>query len=378
MFSVYQQKAPVLFGCGAVGQLGDKVKELGGTKVFLVYDEGVKKSGIADRVKGILVSAGLDVVVYDQVGFEAPDVDVDKGAEFAIKSGVDCVVGLGGGSCLDISKFFAVLLHNPPPVSQYYAYKVPKHLPHPPVILIPTCSGTGSEVTAHGVVHDVATNKKEAVLCYSDLSILDPELCVTAPPKVTAYTGMDAMSHAVEAYLSNTPNPKSDLLALDAIRRIAANIERAYINGADIEARTELALASNFAGLAFNDASVIFGHAIAHTFGLELGIPHGIGCALVLPEVIAFSEKAVPERVENIRKALGAAEGQSAPGFVRDLMRKVGIPSLKSMGHSREKTISLAEPAMYDWFIIRSPIDVDAGVMADVLAAVYDNYQYEL
>ena len=372
---MYAQRAPVLYGCGAVAELGDKLKELGGTKAFCVYDAGVGASGIADRIIGILKAAGIEVVPYDKVGSEAPDSVVNEGADFARASGVDCVVGIGGGSCLDISKFFAVLLKNPGPISQYYAYKIPKHLPHVPLMLIPTCSGTGSEVTAHGVVHDEETNKKEAVLCYSDLSILDPELTVTAPPRVTAFTGMDAMSHAVEAYTSNNNNPRSDVLALDAIGRISRNIERAFKKGTDIEARTELALGSNLAGIAFNDAGVHFGHAIAHTFGLELGIPHGVGCALVLPEVLAFSEKAIPDRIENIRKALGAPAGQSAADFVRELMRKVEIPSLASLGHSREKCISLAEASMYDWFVIQSPFPVDAGVMAEVIAAVYDNYK---
>ena len=372
---MYAQKAPVLYGCGAVAELGDKLKEMGGTKAFCVYDGGVAASGIADRIVGILKGAGIEVVTYDKVGSEAPDSVVNAGADFARASGVDCVVGIGGGSCLDISKFFAILLSHPGPVSDYYAYKVPKHLPHVPIILIPTCSGTGSEVTAHGVVRDEATNKKEAVLCYSDLSILDPELTVTAPPKVTAFTGMDAMSHAAEAYTSNANNPRSDVLALNAIGRIARNLERAYKNGADIEARTELALGSNLAGIAFNDAGVHFGHAIAHTFGLELGLAHGVGCALVLPEVLAFSEKVIPERVEDIRKALGAPEGQSAADYVRALMRKVDIPSLKSMGHSREKCVSLAEPSMYDWFVIQSPFHVDASVMAEIIGCVYDNYQ---
>jgi len=375
LFSIYQQKAPVLFGCGMVAELGNKLKDLGGTKALCVYDAGVGASGIADRIIGIIKAAGIETVAYDKVGSEAPDSVVNAGADFARANGVDCVVGVGGGSCLDISKFFAVLLKNPGPVSDYYAYKIPRHLPAAPIILIPTCSGTGSEVTAHGVVHDEETNKKEAVLCYANLAILDPELTVTAPPKVTAFTGLDAMSHAVEAYTSNVPNPRSDILALDAVRRIAANIERAYKNGADIEARTELALGSNFAGIAFNDAGVHFGHAIAHTFGLELGLPHGIGCALVLPEVIAFSEKVIPERIENLRKALGAAAGQSAADCVRELMRKVDIPSLASLGHSREKCVSLNELAMYDWFIIQSPFKVDAAVMAEVIGAIYDNYK---
>ena len=374
MSVTYTQKAPVLFGCGAVEELGDKLKELGAKKVFCVYDAGVGASGIADRIIGIIKAAGLEAVPYDKVGSEAPDSVVNEGGEFARASGVDCVVGIGGGSCLDIAKFFAVLLENPPPISSYYAFKL-KNLPaHAPLVLIPTCSGTGSEVTSHGVVHDEETNRKFPVRCCSDLSILDPELTVTAPPGVTAYTGMDAMSHAVEGYTSRNTNPRSDVLALDAIRRIAENIERAYKNGADIEARTEMALGSNFAGIAFCDAGVHFGHAIAHTFGLELGIPHGIGCALVLPEVLAFCEGPIPDRVEDIRKALGAPDGQSAAAFVRELMRKVGIPSLASLGHSRESCIGIAEICMNEGFVALSPFPVDAGVMAEVIAATYDNY----
>jgi len=375
MFSVYQQQTPVLFGCGVAAQLGDKVKELGGKKVFLVYDEGVAKAGIADRIAGILTGAELEVVTYDKIGFEAPDDAINEGAEYALANGVDCVVGLGGGSCLDASKCFAVLLKNPLPISRNYAAKVRMHLPHAPLILIPTCSGTGSEVTAVGVVHDVENNKKEGVLCYSDMAILDPELCLTAPPKVTAYTAMDAMSHAAEAYLSAWANPRADLMALDAIRRISANVERACVNGSDIEARTELALASNFAGIAFNESRVIFGHSAAHALGLEFGIPHGIGCALMLPEVLAFSDEAIPERVEDIRKALGAPDGQSAADFVRELIRKLGIPSLASMGYSRERCVSLGEMAMGDWYTALSPFPVDADKQAEVIGAAFDNYQ---
>ena len=374
-FSPYQQKTPVQFGCGVVEKLGEKVKELGGTKVFLVYDEGVGKSGIADKVKGVLENSGIAVVTYDKVGFEVPSSDVDEGGAYARANGVDCVVGLGGGSCLDISKCFAVLLKNPPPVNQYYVIKTPQFLPHAPLILIPTCSGTGSEVTAVGVVHDEETNSKLGVLCLADQAILDPELCVTAPPKVTAYTAMDALSHAVETYISSLANPKSDLLALDAIRRIASNVEKAYKNGADIEARAELSLASNFAGLAFNESRVIFGHSIAHALGLEFGLAHGVACALTLPEVLAFSEKEVPARVEDIRLALGAPDGQSAADFIRELIRKLGIPSLKASGCSREKCLTLGEASMADWYVVLSPFPVSPEVMVTVIEAIYDNYQ---
>ncbi|MCL1829396.1 MAG: iron-containing alcohol dehydrogenase [Oscillospiraceae bacterium] len=377
MSSTYTQVAPVLFGCGAVAELGDKVKEQGGSKALCVYDSGVAASGISDKVIGILKKAGIEAVPFDKIAPEAPNTEIDKNAEFVRSCGADCVVGIGGGTAMDTAKLYSILLKNPPPIDQYYASKIgpgPK-IAHAPLILIPTCSGTGSEATGIGVVHDMKINKKEAIFCFANQAILDPELTITSPPKVTAFTGMDALCHAVEAYTSVGASPKSDLLALDAMRRISANIERAFKNGNDIEARTELSIASNFAGSAFWDASVHFGHAIAHTFGLEFNVPHGIACALVMPEVVVFSEEALPGRIADIHKALGAPKGVSTADFIREMMRKVEIPSMASLGHSREQVLALAEACMFDWFVIMSPFKVDAGVMAKVLAAVYDNYK---
>jgi len=373
MSATYSQVTPVLFGCGVIDQLGDKVKENGGTKALCVYDAGVAASGIADKVIGILKAAGIETVAFDKAPPETPNTVIDENAEFVRSSGADCVVGIGGGTCMDTAKLYSVILKNPPPIDQYYASKG-QFPTYAPLILVPTSAGTGSEATAFSVAHDMTINKKEGVFATAALAVLDPELTVTCPPKLTAASGMDAMSHALEAYTSNAANPKADCLALDAIRRISANLERAFKDGTDIEARTGLLVAANFAGMAFGDASVHFGHAIAHTFGLELDMSHGISCALVCPEVIAFSEKVIPDRVADIHKALGAPERQSATDFVRDLMRKVGIPSLADLGHSREKVISLAGECMHDWFVIRSPFDVDAGVMAEIIAAVYDNY----
>ena len=376
MSSMMTQASPVLFGCGAINELGDKVKEFGGTKAICAYDAGVAAAGIADKIAGILKDAGIETVLFDKIAFETPDDEINKNSEDMRASGADCMIGIGGGSCLDSAKAYAVLMKNPPPISEYYASKIgPFPKPHVPLILIPTNSGTGSEATGLSVVHDTATHTKEAVFGFADLAILDPELTVTAPPKVTAASGMDAMSHALEAFTSNTPSPKSDLLALDAISRIAANLERAVKNGADIEARTELAIASNFAGMAFFDASVHFGHSIAHAFGLEFNMPHGIACALVAPEVIAFTERAVPERTAQIHKALGAPEGQSAADFVRGLMHKIEIPTLASLGISREKCVGSVAACLREWFIIRSSLPVDEAVMEEILCAMYDNYQ---
>jgi alcohol dehydrogenase class IV len=253
------------------------------------------------------------------------------------------------------------------------------------LILIPTSSGTGSEVTVMGVIYDKDTDAKEFVLKHADLAILDPELTASVPPQVTAATGMDAMSHAVEAYTSNCGNPKSDILALEAIRLIADNIETAYNDGNNMEARKNLSLASNYAGMAFSDSSVHFGHAAGHEFGIRFDMPHGIACAIALPEVITFSAETIPEKTKNIARALGIDVPEKASGTeagewaaerVRMMMKTIGIKSLKEQGLSRDAVISCALGAIEkNWFVICAVKPVDNSVMAKEMGKMYDNYQ---
>jgi alcohol dehydrogenase class IV len=383
MVTNYTQTCPVLFGVGAIEQLGEKVLALGVKKVLCVYDAGVKVSGIADRVSTILKNSGLEVVVFDQVTFDAPNTVIDEGGKLAKKNNVAAVIGIGGGSSLDTAKAIRVLVENPLPISRYYAGKGNYFAVTIPLILVPTAAGTGSEVTAMSVVHDLAANTKEAVLNGGTLAIVDPELTLTVPPAVTAATGMDALSHAIEAYTSNTADPKSDLLAIKAIELIAKNIITAYKEGQDIEARTNMMLASNFAGIAFNDASVHFGHAAAHAFGTTFHMPHGVGCALATPEVIEFSAEVIPERTIEIAKALGCdlpaaitgvTAGQLAADKVREIMHEIGISAFSELGITKEAAMNCAEDAMKNWFTICAQKEVTTEVMAELIGKMYDNY----
>jgi alcohol dehydrogenase len=383
MVTTYTQTCPVLFGVGAIEQLGEKALGLGAKKVLCVYDEGVKVSGIADRIAAILKKAGLEVAVFDQVAFDAPDTVIDEGGRFAQKEHINCVVGIGGGSSLDTAKAISVLIENPLPISQYYFGRAKPFTVTMPLILVPTASGTGSEVTIVSVVHDVEGNTKEAVLRPGTLAIVDPQLTLTVPPRTTAATGMDALSHAVEAYTSKTCDAKSDLLAIHAINLIAKNLAAAYKDGKDIEARTNMMLASTFAGMAFNDASVHFGHAAAHAFGTTFKMAHGVGCALATPEVIEFSAEAIPERTIAIAKALGCKllenvtgkeAGDLAAQKVRNLMHETGIPSFSDMGISKEAATGCAPDAMKNWFVINAQKEVTTEVMASLIGRMYANY----
>ncbi len=385
MISTYNQLCPVLFGPGAVSQTADKVKEFGGTKALCIYDKGVEMTGIAGRITSHLKDNGIGVVVFDGVMPDAPDTVVNKAGQLAQDEKVDVVIGIGGGSSLDTAKAVAVLVENPLPITDYLASRGKAFKSATPLILIPTASGTGSEVTIMSVIHDETNHIKEAVLRAADLAIVDPELTLTVPPHITAATGMDALSHAVESLTTNCGNPKAEVLALAATKLIVENLEKAYLDGSDIEARTNLSFASNIAGMAFTEASLHIGHAAAHEFGIQFHMQHGVGCALTLPEVVTFAADVIPEKTKKIAEALGAdvpegisgtEAGELAAAKIREFLRKLNIPSLKAQGISREDAVACAHGAIVkNWFVACSLKPVTDEVMAEQIGKMYDNYQ---
>lgn len=384
MISTYTQQCPVLFGVGAANQVADKVKEFGGTRAFCIYDQGVKMTGSADRIIKMLQDAGIETICFDGVLPDAPDFLVNEVGILANESAINIIIGIGGGSTLDTAKAVAVLVDNPGPINQYYAMYKPKIERKTPLILLPTASGTGSEVTIVSVIHDHKLDSKNGVLRPASLAIVDPELTLTAPPHITASTGLDALSHAVESYTNIASNPRTELLSLAAIDIISKNLEKAYLNGSDIEARTNMSFASNIAGIAFSDTFTHFGHAAAHEFGVRYHMPHGIGCAISLPEVITFASDIAPEKSVNLAKAFGVAlsdgitgveAGELAAAFVRELMRKVGIQSLREQGISREEAVACADRAVETCSMVALALKpVDTTIMAELIGKMYDNY----
>lgn len=385
MISTYNQLCPVLFGVGATELIAEKVKELGGTKAFCIYDKGVKTTGIADKIVKRLIDAGIETVTFDEVLPDAPDTVINQAGQLARDESVDIVIGIGGGSTLDTAKAATVLVENPLPITQYLASRGKEFTSTTPLILIPTAAGTGSEVTIMSVIHDHENHIKEGVLRSADLAIVDPVLTLTVPPFITAATGLDALSHAIESYTTNCGNPKAEVLSLAAMKLIAENLEKAYLDGNDIDARTNLSFASNIAGMAFTEASVHIGHAAAHEFGIQFHMQHGVGCALTLPEVITFSAEAVPGKITKIADALGiklpdAIDGTQAAELVaawlRDMNRRLNIPSLKAQGISREDAVACARGAVEkNWFVSCALKPVNDAVMAEEIGRMYDNYQ---
>lgn len=383
MITSYEIFVPMLMGSGASLRTGLKVRQLGCTKVLLVYDAGLKDVGIADILIDNLKSAGIEIVIFDKVLPDPPDYMVEEGAELARKENVNGIVAVGGGSSIDTAKGINVLINNEPPIMKYFG--IQKNLKSGvPMVFIPTTSGTGSEVTNMCVISCVSRGNKDSVVspvCIASLAIIDPDLTLGLPKKMTAATGIDALAHAVEAMTGSQANPLSDALARDAIRTIAKWLPVAYNDGSNVEAREKMILASTFAGMAFTNALVHLGHTIGHALGARFHIPHGVGCAIALPEVVEYASKTEWKKVEMICECLGVEIkknetpeeiGIAAKDALRSLIKSVGIPNLKELGIQLEDVLRIAPLVTQDTGFALIPYRITATKVAEMLRSAYD------
>ena len=354
----FQSPPKIITGDGSAGALGTQAKSFGASHVVLVTDKILhKKTDAVSNAVACLKASGLPAEVFDDVEPDPMVGTARRSAEFARASGPNFVVGLGGGSALDIAKATAAILANETPLEQMWGVgNVPK--PSLPMILLPTTAGTGSEVTPNCILTDVKPDgghmKKGIVSPHilARVAIVDPLLTVTAPPSVTAAAGMDALTHAIETYVSRSAQPLTMPLALEAIRLIAKYLRRTVANGSDLEARRHMANASMMAGLAFANGYLGGVHAIAMAMGGQCGVAHGIANALMLPYVMEFNEMAATEQFACIAEAMGeSVEGLSqreaahrATLAVHQLVIDVGLPHvLADVKISQEGLPALAE-----------------------------------
>jgi len=381
--ATYSQTNPTVFGTGAVSLVGEKAKEFGIKKALIVTDVGLVKVGVAAKVEKLLKDAGIEVIVYDKVNPDPLDTVVNEGGEIARNEKVDGIIGLGGGSVMDAAKGINILTTNPPPVSKYYgSWEYKKGLP---LILVPTTAGTGSENTIYGVITDSATHAKKVVLTTGDLAIVDPELTYELPAHLTASTGMDVFAHAAESMTVNMTNPMTKLLAFDAIRKVIKYLPIAVEDPTNVEARENMMIASNFAGIAFSNTCCHLGHAISQCMGAKFHVPHGISCAWALPETMAYSAIGKFEEVKGVADALGVEYsdsdspeelGKKVADNMRTFMKKMNIKSIADYGIKREDMLGdLVDMVMADncFPFIPSPLNRDQ--VKEILAKVYDSYK---
>ena len=294
-----------LFGAGAVEKVADEAKMIGGKKILLVTDETVVKLKIAEKVISPLTAGGFDVDIWDKVEPEPTMPVAEALTKFVRKKEYDFVVGLGGGSSLDMAKVAALMKVNPGDFKGYVE-GLPPAKRGIPLLAIPTTSGTGSEATATLVVtHKEMKTGITHPFIMPDNALIDPALTLSLPQRVTANTGMDALSHAIEAYMSQKNNTFADAVALQSMRLISDNLRLAYAQGSNIEARANMAMGSMLGGLSIANSSTCGGHALAYGFAVMKSLPHGFTCAMALPFIMEYNALAIPERLADVADALG-------------------------------------------------------------------------
>lgn len=291
MVRVFSTTPRIVMGPGAVKTIGAEVKALGIKRVLIVTDKGVISAGLMKPIEESLKAARVQVAVFDRVEPDPRYEIVADCVQTARNSKARMLIGLGGGSPMDITKTSAVMLTNKGPIGAYFGINlVPK--PGLPTILIPTTAGTGSEVTPIAILSDEAEKLKKGIVSpylYPAISILDAELTLGLPPQVTAATGIDALIHAIEAYTSVNATAITDMYCIKAIELLYGNIRTAYAKGDNLAARTAMMEGAMLAGIAFANAGVTAVHAFAYPIGAEFHIPHGIANSLMLPHVIRFN-----------------------------------------------------------------------------------------
>jgi len=347
-FFTWANRPRILYKAGVREELGFEMQKLGGAKVVLYTDKGLVQAGVAQMVIEAIQSSSLELVgVYDKIVQDARLELINEGAAFYRKCGADCMVVVGGGSVMDTAKAINIMIGGghedfSPLAEQVGLFEGAR--PLPPHIAFPTTAGTGAEVTYAMVVLNEIAKAKVAVghpFCTPDIAMLDPELTVKLPPKITAFTAMDAMTHAIEAITTISANPISDGLGLHAVRIITNYLPKVMKNPGDVDARGYLLIASTMAGMSFINAFTGGVHATAHALGALYGIPHGLANSIMLPHVMTFNLEEKPERFVLIADAMGVnvdamtphQAARAAVQAVKDLQKSVGLTqTLKDFG----------------------------------------------
>ena len=343
----------VVFGNGAIAALPDHVKRAGAKRALVVCDPGVVKAGIAEKVKGILEAAGIATLVFDKIDPNPVEKNIVDGVAAFKQHGADIVISVGGGSPLDAGKLIALKTTHERPLHEYDdaiggdAFITANV---PPILNVPTTAGTGSEVGRSGVVTLAATGRKTVIFSpflMAKAAILDPELTVSMPPRVTAATGFDALTHCIEAYLSTGDHPMADGIALQGIELCAKHLPRAVEAGADLVARGAMMKAAMMGAVAFQKGLGVC-HSLAHPLSSEKNMHHGLANALLLPAVVDFNNAVVPERVERIRRLVDLTATSLSNGL-RGLREKLGLPNgLGHEGITKADVPKLSDKAMED------------------------------
>jgi len=355
--TLFRTTKRILFGVGSAERIGPEAQLIKAKKVLIITDPGIIQSGLLTSVEKSLQSVGLPFALFEGVEPDPRIEVVEKSLEKAKREGIDLIIGFGGGSSLDIAKVTSILMTNPGRIDNFFGIDL---VPNPgvPVILVPTTAGTGSEVSPIAILSDTKEKLKKGIVSpylFPEVAIADPKLTLGLPPSVTTYTGMDALTHAIEAYYSVNATDLTDLLAIRAMELISKNLRMAFAHGENLVARSKMLEGSLLAGMAFANAGVGAVHAFAYPLGGEFHIPHGLSNTLMLPYVMRYNTIANPPKFVQMAKAFGEKiEGLSeldgaerAVKFVEHLSDDIRVPRrLRDVNIPESAIPRLAEGAM--------------------------------
>ncbi|MBJ6799051.1 iron-containing alcohol dehydrogenase [Geomonas propionica] len=356
----------IIFGRGSLSQIGESVVRLGVSKVFLVSDNDVISAGWVDIAVEYLRAVGLDTVIFSSLTTNPKDCEVTEGAAKYLVSGCDGIVSVGGGSPTDVAKAIATIASNGGRLKDYEGINKIS-TPLPPMVIVPSTAGAGSEVSQFTIIVDTDRKLKMSIISRSlipDIAIVDPELLKTKDAKLAAATGVDALTHGIESYVSLAATPLTDIHALKAIQLISCNLRRAVSERSDMEANTNMAMASLTAGLAFSNAILGAAHAMTHQVDGLLDQHHGETNASILPHVMRFNLQACPERFRDIAVAMGedvtglelSAAAERSIDAVQRLIEDIGLAKgLSELGLKEEFIPLLSENATKDACLVTNP-----------------------
>ena len=362
----------LIFENDALARAGEILRErFGGKKILVVCGKSLFRSGKGQKMAESLDEYGIAWEKFDEVPQDPTDVSIDAAAVRFRDAGIQLVLAVGGGSVMDFSKSLCVCLTNDRPIDTVENATGVEHTPIP-LVAVPTTAGTGSEVTSFAIVTNTDEVRKAVVAgpwMRAALALCDPTLLQSLPRHLTAYTGMDALTHAIEAYTSRLSSPISDLFALEAIRLLGGNLIKAYEEPDVLEHREKTLLGSTLAGYAFDNAVLGMVHAMAHPMGAHFHVQHGAANAIALAECVRFNGAVVPEKTLNIGIALGIDPAQitidATVARIKDMCAVMNIPSLKEVGITPGDYRMLAEAAMKESCM---PLNARECTVEDVLS----------
>lgn len=373
------------FGPGVVKKVGERAKMLEMKKILIVTDQFLNQleNGPVKQVEESLQQAGIDYVIYDGVEPNPKIANVQEGKKIYLDNACDSIISVGGGSPHDCAKGIGIVLTNGEDITALAGIETLEQ-PLPPLMAVNTTAGTASEITRHAVLTNEKTKLKFVVVSWRNIPLVsfnDPMIMLEIPPALTAATGMDALTHCIESYVSTNRNPITDAQAAQGIKLISKYLRRAVANGHDIEARTNMAYASVLAGMAFNNADLGYVHAMAHQLGGEYDAPHGVCCAVLMPTVEKWNINSNPERFAEIAELLGEniegltvmeAANRSIDAMIR-ISEDVGIPTnIKELGAKPEDFEKMAENALKDGNAFSNPRKGTKEEIIELFQQAYD------